>query len=82
MFGPRPGPRAPEPRDENTFEVELKGFLLFSLDSKRPVLLEIEGTFATESNTVRDRGDMTMEIHNTREGIFSHRVEISPKDES
>ena len=61
---------------ESTFEIKLEGKLLFSLKDKRPALLEISGTVATERNTERDFNESTMTIHSAREGEFTHRVEI------
>ena len=46
--------------------------------SRTSVLLDLE---LAESNNEFDRGDMTIEIHNGREGTYSHRVEISTEDD-
>jgi hypothetical protein len=61
---------------ESSFEIKLEGKLLFSLKDKRPALLEISGTIATERDTERTFNETTMTIHSAQEGEFTHRVEI------
>jgi len=62
---------------ENSFEVKLEGALYFLIKEQMPVLLEIEGTLATERTIERstERGDFFM--YNAQEGDFKHTVSIS-----
>lgn len=62
---------------ENSFQIELEGKLYYSLDAKRPVHLEIEGTLSTESHREFDRGGSTMSMSSTQGGTFRYTVSIS-----
>lgn len=75
------GPEALRPAPDNVFEVELEGHLLFGLETKRPVALEVEGRIELETGFVRDRGETSFEMHSRQEGTFSHAVEVTVTDE-
>jgi hypothetical protein len=62
---------------ESTYEIELEGRLLFSLEQGRPLLLEIEGDVSTERTMERnsERGDFSMS--STQEGSFTYSAAIS-----
>lgn len=62
---------------ENSFEVELEGKLLFSVDEGRPVYFELEGTVMTDSIREMNRGEMSMVMSTTREGTFKHVVNLT-----
>jgi len=62
---------------ESTYEIELKGFLLFSVDSRLPVRLELEGTLGTDTNTIRERGEMTIEVQREEVGTLERTVEFT-----
>ncbi len=67
---------------DSTFEIEIKGFLLFSLESNLPVLMEIEGTVGSETNSLRERGDMTIEMNREQVSHFERSLKISREEES
>jgi hypothetical protein len=60
------------------FDLKAEGKLYFSLESGRPLALELEGEFNLESERVRSRGDSEMIMTSSQEGSFTHRVVISP----
>jgi hypothetical protein len=62
---------------ESTYELKLSGKLYFAKSDKRPVLLDLEGTARTESNTERTFRDSTMKMHSVRQGELKHRVAVS-----
>lgn len=59
------------------FDLKAEGKLYFSLESGRPLALELEGEFSVESERVRSRGDSEMVMTSSQEGSFTHRVVIS-----
>ena len=67
---------------DSTFEIEIKGFLLFSLESNLPVLMEIEGTIGSETNSLRERGDMTIEMNREQVSHFERSLAVSREEES
>jgi len=67
---------------ESTYEIELKGFLLFSVESRLPRRMEIEGTLATEMNTVRERGDMSIEMQREEVGTFECTLEVTEAEDA
>lgn len=67
---------------DSTFEIELKGRLLFSQEDRLPVLLEVEGTITTQRDIEREgRDGGTMEISTTQEGTFQHVVRIAENED-
>lgn len=74
------GPRGTITFVESTFEVELTGELLFSIEERRPVKLELEGEFTQETVTEREseRGNMKME--RTQEGTIEHTITLTSED--
>ena len=66
---------------ETTFEVELEGRLLFSLEEQRPVHFEVEGSISIESEREMERQDSTIRIYNLQEGVYVQRVSITPVTE-
>jgi len=65
------------------FDLQAEGKLYFSIESKRPVALELEGEVSIESERVRSRGDSEMVMTSSQEGEFTHRVVLTElEDES
>jgi len=69
------------PSVENTYEIELEGRLLFSLDEGRPVLLEITGDIATDMTSERSWGESTMNMSMSREGKVDFKVTLTEETE-
>jgi hypothetical protein len=57
----------------DVFEAQLAGRLLVSLEERRPVLLELEGSVRIQSTV---EGEDTKKTHLTQEGTLSHRAEV------
>jgi hypothetical protein len=83
--GGRGGAFQPEGRAlvlrENTYEIRLEGKLLFALETRLPVLLELEGQARHETKTERTVRDSTIYMETTREGALQHRVTVSRHEE-
>lgn len=62
---------------ETTYEIELEGELVFSLATRRPVSLTMEGTVERSTDRSFSRGDREMEILREEAGTFSLELEIS-----
>lgn len=75
-----PSSSSPGSALENSFEIELEGELLFALEGRRPVHMEIEGSISMESRRERSRGDVQMVISTSQEGSFSQVVSISEEE--
>ncbi|MFT5284328.1 MAG: hypothetical protein ACI8TQ_000484 [Planctomycetota bacterium] len=69
------------PFNESTYEISIEGFLLFSLDSSLPLQLELEGTISTESNVLRENGEMSLEINSEEAGTFLRKLKVSLQTE-
>jgi len=65
---------------ENTFEVELTGALYFSVEERRPVMLELEGEFIQETLTERDTERGEFRLERTQEGTIEHTITITSED--
>lgn len=76
-FGMRPG-RALLLALENkrTWSAKLEGKLWFDVKSKRPMLLELEGSINEETRMESERDGSSMKMHTVREGKIDYRVEI------
>lgn len=61
----------------NTYTVELKGRLLFDPKTKRPLLLELEGTMEIEQSSERTFNDMTIKSESVTGGEIEIEVAIS-----
>ncbi len=63
--------------------VELEGRLLFALDSRRPVALELEGPVRIETLVESTRGEREMVMETTQEGTLTYVVTVTEttKDE-
>lgn len=59
------------------FELTADGALYVSLDHRRPLGLELEGTLTIESEHTRSRGESEMTMRSLQEGRFEHRVLIT-----
>jgi hypothetical protein len=70
------GPDLASESIDTTFEIELEGKLLFSLDEKRPLSLELEGQISAERTSERSRGESTFKTHTVQSGEFAHKVEV------
>lgn len=62
---------------ETTMEVEIKGRMLISTEDRRPVLLDLEGTFERETERTMERGERTIEMSGSSEGTFKLGVIVS-----
>ncbi|GEM_PF-727588 len=65
---------------DNTYEVEIEGELLFSVEEQRPVQLELEGEISLEMNTEREFGESSMTIYRLQEGTIEHSIEVTTQD--
>jgi hypothetical protein len=68
-------------RSDSTFEVSLKGKLLFDKEHKVPVHLELDGKLTTKSHMERKFGDRDMVIDSTGDGSMKYEVSVSPAKE-
>jgi len=75
--GGRPG-RALMPAfdNRNTWSAKLEGKLWFDVKSKRPMLLELEGSINEETRREFEREGSTTKMHTVRSGTMDYRVEI------
>jgi hypothetical protein len=65
------------------FDLQAEGKLYYSIESLRPLTLELEGEVSIESERIRSRGDSEMVMTSSQEGEFTHRVVIRElEDES
>ncbi len=65
---------------ENRYEIEAQGHLVFSLETRRPVALEVEGEIGLETGFVREREGMEIEMRTRQEGTFAYEVEVSVEE--
>ncbi len=68
-------------RVDNTYEIEVSGELLYSLEAQRPVKLTLEGEITQEMSMERDTPDFSMSIYRLQEGSLSHTIVISNEDD-
>jgi hypothetical protein len=68
---------APLAREDNTFEIELEGRLLFDKAKKQPVHLEIDGTISMTTHSEREFGESKMVFHAEYSGEISVEVSVS-----
>ncbi len=66
---------------ENTFEIELEGKMIFSVEEKRPLYLEVEASITIETYREFSRGDMVMTMASTQEGAFEYVVSVTVEEE-
>ena len=69
---------------ETTYEIELEGELVFSLATRRPVSLTVEGSVGRSTERSFDRGERVMEMSREDSGSFSVEVvvtEVEDEDE-
>ncbi len=69
-------------RRATTFEAALSGYLLFSLEERRPVLLDVDGDIEVVTNSEREHEGVELRIFSRREGTFTHRVALSLEKDS
>lgn len=77
------GGRALEVRElggatSNDFRIELTGSLLFAVEARRPVRLELEGSLRTERDQeMSGRGGGSMRMRHVEEGTLRHVVNVA-----
>ncbi len=64
-------------RLESSFQITLEGQLLFALEQRRPVRLELEGIVKTERDTETTGGRGTLRMRRVEEGILRHVVTLT-----
>ena len=62
---------------KSTYDVSLEGKLLFSIPSKHPVSLDLEGSAKTEVEREFTREESTTKMHVVMEGNISYRVTVA-----
>ena len=62
---------------ENTFEVEVKGRMVFSTEDHRPLYLGTEADVTIETYREFGRGDVQMSMESTQEGTFGYEVTVT-----
>lgn len=62
--------------NRSTWSAKLTGKLWFDVTTKRPMLLELEGSLKEESRRESERDGSTMKMNSTREGKIEYTVEI------
>lgn len=72
------------PENHRSWSAKLEGKLWFDLSSKRPLLLELEGTTKEETRMESERDGSSMKMSSTREGRIDYMVEIedAPAEEA
>ena len=65
---------------DNTFEIELTGYLYFSTEEHRPVMLELEGEFIQETLTERDTQRGSFRMERTQESTLEHTITLTSED--
>ena len=66
---------------ENSFSIELEGRMLFSVEEKRPVLLEVEGQISSDSIREFERENTSMVISTSRETAYEQTITISEESD-
>lgn len=74
-------PLASSERSDNTFEVSLKGKLLFDKEHKMPVHLELDGKLSTVSHREGKFRDSDFVSDSTGEGTIKYEVSVSSAKE-
>lgn len=62
------------------FEFELEGRLLVSVEERRPVALDLEGSFVLETESVRDTEDGVFSMYSAQEGTFEQSVRVTVEE--
>lgn len=75
------GLMAPEVVLESTFEVELTGYLYFSLEERRPVKLELEGEIIQDTLTERDTPNGSFRMERTQESTLEHTITLTSEED-
>jgi len=70
-------PESGMPAFASTYSVEAKGEFYFSIEGKRPVKLELEGTQETVVDREMKREDSTMKIHSKQQGKLKVTISVS-----
>ena len=70
-------PESALPFFASTYSVEAKGEFYFSLDSKRPVKLELEGTQEIVVDREMKREESTMKMHSKQQGKLKVKIAVS-----
>ena len=65
---------------ESTYEIELTGYLFFSTEERRPVMLELEGEFIQETLTERDSPRGSFRMERTQESTLEHTITLTSED--
>ncbi len=65
----------------NTYDIELKGRLLFDAKNKLPVHLELEGSIELEQSSERTFNDMTIKSESVMGGALEFEIAISKVDD-
>jgi hypothetical protein len=65
----------------NTYDIELKGRLLYDATNKLPVRLELEGTIELEQSSERTFNDMTIKSESVVGGDLEFEIAISKVDD-
>lgn len=60
-----------------TYKIELEGKLFFSVEDKRPVAMEVEGSLNLDTDTEREMRESVVRTQMTREGSFQQTVSVS-----
>jgi hypothetical protein len=83
--GPRGGRAAELPAGpaaaDNTIEAELAGRLLFALEGRHPVLLELEGEVSTVRHGEFERNGSKMVTHSEQEGTLTLHARLAAEKE-